>query len=485
MTYRALIRIALAALVTFGIAAGCGRSDLVQYVWDSGTTDAKTDGGACGPDTCPQGCCDLAGTCRSGTELNACGFGGAACNDCPAQKFEFCDAQIKACINEQPTCDVTTCPSGCCTLFDGQLACVSGVSSLACGTAGSKCVDCTQSGEVCDGNAKACVNAPCGPNNCKGCCNGTTCVSAETDTQCGTGGLACTNCTSQNEFCDTSSGQCQSQPPKCGPNNCKGCCSGGVCKTSETDTLCGLGGLSCTDCTQNKETCSNGTCSTSCTPQTCPGCCQQGTCFAGFIDSRCGSGGASCADCTQNQTTCDTLATPRVCKSQQTTCPANYSSCPSSVATTVLSVTKGSCQSTDLADAKAACTLGYSSTACQSFFASEPQINPSCAKCLTPFAYDLQQGTGIFDCVSPFVNSTCNHDTGCISDCLNTSCDQCPPSSVTQCEQQVAQGQCQTYIQGATCIGNALFGAGSFCNPQQYQGNYGAWLAGVGAHYCQ
>jgi len=56
---------------------------------------------------------------------------------------------------------------------------------------------------------------------------------------------------------------------------------------------------------------------------------------------------------------------------------------------------------------------------------------------------------------------------------------------VAQCRQQVAQGQCQTYIQGATCIGTALFGQGSFCNPQTYQGNYGSWLAGVGAHYCE
>jgi hypothetical protein len=40
------------------------------------------------------------------------------------------------------------------------------------------------------------------------------------------------------------------------------------------------------------------------------------------------------------------------------------------------------------------------------------------------------------------------------------------------------------YYAQAQCIGPALFGAGSFCNPQNYGGNYGAWLQGVGGHYC-
>lgn len=486
MTYRALLRVAMVAAIALMMAAGCARSDLVQYVWDSGTSDVvQPDGGACGPSTCPLGCCDASGTCRTGTELNACGVGGATCNDCPAQGFEFCDAEIKACIKEQPTCDVTTCPSGCCTLYLGQQACVSGVSSLACGNAGGQCIDCITNGQVCDPNAKTCVNAPCGPNNCKGCCDGTTCVPNESDTECGTGGLSCTNCSAQKLFCDSSTGQCENQPPKCGPNNCKGCCAGDACITSESDAQCGLGGLACTDCSASQETCSNGTCSTSCTSQTCPGCCQGGTCFAGFVDSRCGSGGAACTDCTQKQSTCDTLATPRTCKSQQTTCPATYTSCPNNVTTPTLTVTKGECKASDLADAKAACTTGFGSSACQSFISSEPLINAACAKCLTPFEFDLQVGTGIFNCVSPFVASTCNHDTGCISDCLTTSCEQCPQNALQQCEIQVAQGQCQSYIQGASCIGNALFGSGSFCNPQQYQGDYGAWLAGVGAHYCE
>ncbi|HEY1958525.1 MAG TPA: hypothetical protein VGH28_23065 [Polyangiaceae bacterium] len=486
MSYR-LVRAAFAAaLVALAIVAGCGRSDVTPYVWDSGLPDV-VDGGACDPSTCPSGCCDPSGTCRAGTELNACGFGGDGCNDCQQQGFDFCDSQNHACGNIQPTCDVTNCSTGCCTLFNGQLACVSGVSSLACGVGGAKCLDCTQNGQVCDPNQHACENAPCGPNNCKGCCAGTTCVTSESDTQCGTGGLSCTDCTQQKELCNASSGQCTSTQPLCTPQNCTGCCAGDVCvqKGNEGDTQCGLFGVACADCAAQGEICSNGSCATTCNPKNCPGCCQANTCFAGFLDSRCGSGGASCADCTQQKSTCDTLAKPRVCKGQQTTCPAAYPSCAPNVTTPVLSVQSGACPAADLQDAQAACSAGFGTPACQLYFQTEAQINASCAKCLAPFESPLTDGTGIFDCVSPFVGAPCNHQTGCATDCETQSCDQCPPNAEQQCKLQVEQGQCQSYFQGVTCIGNALVGQGSFCNPQQYNGNYGSWLAGVGAHYCE
>ncbi len=485
MTYRAALQKLLIFVVATVMALACGRSDLTAYVWGDGGSDGG-DGGACSPSTCPSGCCDPSGTCRDGTELNACGFGGGTCNDCQQEGFDFCDSQVKACAKIQPTCDVTTCGSGCCTTFNGQPACVSGASSLACGNSGAACVDCTQNGQVCDPSAKSCVNAPCGPNNCKGCCAGTTCVPTESDTQCGTGGLACTNCTAISEFCNQSTGNCVATPPLCGPSNCPtGCCAGDSCITSEADTQCGLGGLACTDCTAKSETCQSGVCGTTCTPKTCPGCCQTNTCFAGFIDTRCGSGGAACADCTATSTTCDLLTTPRVCKGTTTTCPATYGGCGSSVSTPVLSVTSGSCSSSDLADAKAACTGGFNSTACQSFFASEPSIHASCATCLASFQYALTDGQGLFNCVSPFVSSTCDHNTGCVDDCLTTSCDQCPPTSVQACKNSVATGQCSSYITAAQCIATALFGTATFCNPGTYGGNYGSWLAGVGKHYCE
>src|SRR5215468_6216049 len=107
MTYK-LVRAFIAALVaTLAVATGCGRSDLINTEWDGSIHPG--DGGACDATSCPTGCCDASGTCRTGTELNTCGYGGQTCNDCQAQHFDFCDSQVHACGNVQPTCDVTTC----------------------------------------------------------------------------------------------------------------------------------------------------------------------------------------------------------------------------------------------------------------------------------------------------------------------------------------------------------------------------------------
>ena len=56
----------------------------------------------------------------------------------------------------------------------------------------------------------------------------------------------------------------------------------------------------------------------------------------------------------------------------------------------------------------------------------------------------------------------------------------------SQCQTSVKQpnGQCFQYVQGAQCVGQALFGQCSFCNPAQYFGNFGNWLQGVGQHFC-
>ena len=483
MAYKRFGTAALAVFFVLLLAAGCGRSDLTAYVWGDGGVDSG-DSGACGPSTCPTGCCDPSGQCRTGTEYNACGFGGVACTDCQAGGFNFCDPQVKTCGNKQPTCDATSCGSGCCTTYEGQPACVAGTSSLACGNGGAQCTNCTTTGEACNPATQACVSAPCGPNDCLGCCAGSACVPGQTNTQCGSGGLSCTDCTTTGELCNPSNGQCQKNPPVCGPMNCTGCCAGDTCITSTSDTQCGAGGLACTDCATSGETCSGGTCVSACNSVTCPGCCETGVCTAGFVDSACGSGGAICTDCTASAETCDTLATPRVCTGTTSTCPATYGGCGSGVTTPVLTATPGACGASDLANASAACKTGFGSAPCQSFVSIEPTINPSCATCLTPFYSELNDGTGIFNCVSPYVSSTCDHTTGCISDCENQSCDGCPFGSVQSCKSSVQTGQCSSYWSGAGCVASALFGKANFCSPTAYGGNYGAWLAGVAGHYC-
>ena len=48
---------------------------------------------ACGPTTC-FGCCDLAGLCQSGTDLEACGTAGGSCNSCSANQV----CQVGECL---------------------------------------------------------------------------------------------------------------------------------------------------------------------------------------------------------------------------------------------------------------------------------------------------------------------------------------------------------------------------------------------------
>ena len=485
---------ALAALVP---AVGCGRSGLDDYLPSDAGLDGHVDapivpdggdGGACSPDTCPNGCC-AGGVCRTGNEFAACGAGGQACDDCAAANYDYCDPDLRQCAKDQPTCDSLSCPTGCCLVFNGKNVCVTGTSGVACGTGGNACSDCNAKGAVCDTGSHACVAPSCGPQNCKGCCVGNACVAGTDVKTCGVGGLQCSDCAAKGQTCDAQTGTCSGPPPSCNAQNCpNGCCQGNVCVAPTTDKACGKPGAQCQDCTPQGGNCQAGACVVppTCTVQNCAaGCCQGNICYAGFLNNRCGSAGNACADCTLKASTCNTGVTPRVCNSQQTTCPAAYPSCPANTTTPILPVTKGICGAPDLADAKQACQGGAGTFACNQFFATIGSINPACGKCLAPFNYPFQEATGIYNCVAPYVGAPCDHSTGCATQCQDTSCSQCPANSTTSCRTSVRQGgQCQTYFQQTQCVINGLFGQGQFCSPQTYQGNYGNWLAGVGAHYC-
>jgi hypothetical protein len=182
--------------------------------------------------------------------------------------------------------------------------------------------------------------------------------------------------------------------------------------------------------------------------------------------------------------TCDTAVTPRVCKNQQMTCPAPYPACPANVSTVGPPVQHGVCAATDLQNARAACSGGAHTASCQAFLQFENQTKPTCGSCLTTFDADFQELNGIFECVAPFVSPACDHATGCVRDCETQSCAMCDAASVAQCQTDARNGQCQQYFQGAQCVVQSLFGSASFCNPNNYQGNFGAWLQGVGGHYC-
>jgi hypothetical protein len=147
----------------------------------SGTGGGNTGtggGSAGGTAACANcdGCCDN-GTCKPGNAIGACGVGGAACQNCQSQN--------KAC-SAMGQCVGITCV-GCTTEAGG---CAPGNSDVACGSDAGVCVRCA-SGQSCLGGA---CRPSCGPLNCGGCCDGTSCVQTPSAAKCGNGGVVCVTC---------------------------------------------------------------------------------------------------------------------------------------------------------------------------------------------------------------------------------------------------------------------------------------------------
>ena len=70
-------------------------------------------------------------------------------------------------------------------------------------------------------------------------------------------------------------------PPACGPSNCGGCCSNGVCVGGGSVATCGSAGRACEDCTGMGGACTNHACATAtadagppktCKASSCTGC---------------------------------------------------------------------------------------------------------------------------------------------------------------------------------------------------------------------
>jgi len=403
--------------------AACGRSTLEDYaLFDAGTDDAAFTDARAGEDA------GARGDAGPGVDAASDGSPGLDAGDAGRVDSGGVDAGP---IDAGARCNAQTCPNGCCA---GN-ACVAGTADALCGEGGQACADCTQSALVCRGGL--CVQPP---------------------------------------------------PPPCGPSTCpNGCCSGAnVCNTGTQSSACGVGGAACVDFTLQRETCNGNACQPlgTCSGQSCAGCCDVGgNCQGGFLDTQCGQGGAACANCSTQGKLCDTASDPRVCASMVSICPATYSSCPSGV-TTAAPTVQHVCSTTDLANARAACVNGAHTPACTAFFQFVAQQNPSCARCLAPFDYDFSEQEGIFACVAPFVDATCDRATGCAFDCETKSCGQCLSGSQPQCVQRVIPGQCLTYFQQASCANQALTTTAMFCRPLAYNVNFGGWLQGVGAHYC-
>lgn len=107
------------------------------------TNGICSGGGTCSPATCAAGCCS-GNTCLLPDQQTpqACGLSGAACERCPTQA-PSCNAGVCQ------ACGPTSCPNGCCS---GQ-QCILYVqqSKAACGKGGAVCAQCV-SGQTCYDN---------------------------------------------------------------------------------------------------------------------------------------------------------------------------------------------------------------------------------------------------------------------------------------------------------------------------------------------
>jgi hypothetical protein len=466
MNARAWRSAVIRLLLTGPVFIGCGRSSILGAPGsgtdagafsDGGSPPFDEDSGPCGPSNCSNGCC-LGNYCQPLPDLDYanlyCGGNGFPCLDC---------AGSLGCSNEPdggPACESPplpgcNCPGGCCT---ADLACQPGTTNSACGSNQNLC-------DVCPANGS--------------------CGSAFEGDKIGYGCLPTV------------------APPSPGCGTCSGCCTGGgppgttgTCMDGTSNTACGFNGSSCWDCTTEGLFClplsddggnARGCVNTGCGPGTCDGCCDStGTCQDGFVDGACGSGGATCTDCTTQGSTCDETVSPRVCTNEQSSCPAPYPACSSGVTTGAPVVQSSACGSSDLSQASAACAGGATSTACLTFFQAEKANvdgGTTCAACLQPFDVSFADGEGIYLCAAPFLDASCNEDTGCYIDCETKSCLGCASGEVAPCETDQQTANCAIYTNGLTCVQAAFTGGGAFCNPSGYA-NFGVWLGAVGAYYC-
>ncbi|MGD0674435.1 MAG: hypothetical protein ABSC94_03405 [Polyangiaceae bacterium] len=286
--------------------------------------------------------------------------------------------------------------------------------------------------------------------------------------------------------------------PVCNSLNCAGCCDdAGNCRNGGylDDTHCpNPNGIDCVDCTTALVggTCEINVCEApdgaALCLQTCLGCCDvQGNCKDGFSDTACGQSGATCQDCTtlNSASTCDATESPRVCTGQPTQkCPAPYAGCPA-VLQEPAPATQHVCSTSELQNAASACSAGANAVPCSNFFELELNANEPCGICLQTFDFDFVTELGILPCVAPYVSATCNHAGACLADCLDESCYGCiDVASMADCDTQSLAGMCSNYVQADACVTQALDGPAALCNPTTYQGNFGAWLQGVGNRYC-
>lgn len=425
-------------------------------------------------DSCA-GCCDLAGVCRPGGDIFACGVGGVDCLDCGALGFGCTSGQ---CVGEPPKCSPSTCP-GCC---DDQGMCRPGSETNACGASGGACVDCGGQQQGCV--AGTCQGAPptCGPSNCGGCCDANgECREGSADGTCGAGGVACSNCSAQGRKCNQPGSYC-AFIPTCGSVTCpSGCCDAkGACRDGRADHACGAGGQICSDCSASSRSCApQGFCyqGKHCGPDNCAGCCTAtGECVPGSASEACGQYGALCDNCSTQGEACQ----GQVCRGSST-CPMPYAGCNPSLVTTPPKRSK-SCSASALEGLAKACGGDGTDPACGDYFSTLLSSSPACYDCVLQFTGDQAYTR----CLAPYLDAACNHALSCAVDCSGAVCSACSSAaSQSACEEDLyaTGGECQRYLGGYYCAQAAIDGPASFCTFAQGE-DVGEWFLRVATRYC-
>lgn len=197
-------------------------------------------------ESCPG--CYIGDLCQEGIFFNACGGGGADCENCRDQ-YKECAARPLGdggdCI-----CSTRSCAQrldsqgrgGCCTVLNGEDgACESGTADAACGERGNQCVNCDAQSKKCDAATRGCCIAAndrgCGAN--EPCCGGLSCISgrclagsscSHADGPCGSGRTCCDGevleCRS-GRCCALNFGYCQVDGDCCNPDHT---CVGASCQ---------------------------------------------------------------------------------------------------------------------------------------------------------------------------------------------------------------------------------------------------------------
>ena len=427
-SFAAALVASVVALLLILVTPGCGRSSLELET----PAEAGAPGGNCGPSTCPSGCCDANGVCRTGGDTRACGATGQRCADCIANGFETCDVpRGKVCARTVTSCGASSCSGGCCSTTGGTSTCLAGSDSSACGRSGEFCTDCASEGRACDPIQRACSAGKCDASNCSGCCVGDKCLIGDETFACGTKGQVCSSCADTGQQCKSTpggGGQCVGTPT-CAPFNCGGCCNGNVCVSGIDGNACGKQGQACANCTGAGKQCvpqgqpNERTCQTvaTCNAGNCPGCCVGNSCVVATTPAACGKGGQACKGCALNE-----ACTAGVCTPQANCGPGNCNGC---------------CIGADI------CAVGSQNTACG-------VAGAQCTNC-AGVGQVCQGGAcqaplcGPANCAGCCSGNTCvlgTQDNACGA--KGAQCNDCTPGA------QVCQGrQCRAKCSPATCSG--------------------------------